>query len=370
MCYVNDNFVWRHKFMNIKKKLLEKCLKFIKRKKLPKQLAVVVLIVSLFFIYFLEFSYKIFKRVCVRKKLIVSLITIIAFFSVTYSFYNGFFSSKILADTIDQEEQSETFKDALDKTEDNNVEFLNHEDALSDYYIKVNRLQNSVTIYTTDAQGEFTIPIKAMICSTGGKNTPLGIYKISSKYEFKSLLYNVYGQYAVRVVGQILFHSSSYNDDKKDTLIADEYNKLGQGVSHGCIRLTVADAKWIYDNCDSGTVVEIYDSEDVGPLGKPSSIKVPEGTNWDPTDPDPNNPWNEKTPTIEGLTNKEVKVGTKIDLTENIKAYDTCGNDITDQLIITGTVNNKSVGKYNVKYYVTDLLGRMVIATVTYTVTE
>ena len=63
----------------------------------------------------------------------------------------------------------------------------------------------------------------------------------------------------------------------------------------GCIRLTVADAKWIFDNCPLGTSVEFYSSSNPGPLGKPSAKKISSYgkplMNWDPTDPDPNNPW-------------------------------------------------------------------------------
>ncbi len=71
----------------------------------------------------------------------------------------------------------------------------------------------------------------------------------------------------------------------------EEYNKLGQTASAGCVRLTVADTKWIYDNCPSGTVVVIYSSPDPGPLGKPEAQQIPLDCGWDPTDPDPDNPW-------------------------------------------------------------------------------
>lgn len=38
------------------------------------------------------------------------------------------------------------------------------------YYIRVNRQQNVVTIYKMDDGGNYTIPIKAFICSTGAYN--------------------------------------------------------------------------------------------------------------------------------------------------------------------------------------------------------
>ncbi len=226
------------------------------------------------------------------------------------------------------------------------------------YYISVNRLKNCITIYKADDMGYYSIPYKAMRCSTGGDNTPLGVYNTQEGYLFRELFYDVYGQYAVRIVGNILFHSSSYASMEKDSLIATEFNKLGKSVSHGCIRLTVEDAKWIYDNCGYGTYVEIYEDEVSGPLGKPKVIKVPEDTVWDPTDPDENNPWNDKKPSIEGVRNRIVINGNNVDLLEGITATDTCGNDITDEITITGDYNLQEKGKYTITYKVTDLLGR------------
>ena len=55
---------------------------------------------------------------------------------------------------------------------------------------------------------------------------------------------------------RVLFHSVTYTRDKKP--LGDEKN-LGRKASHGCIRLTVDDAKWIYDNCPYGTTVVIQE---------------------------------------------------------------------------------------------------------------
>lgn len=57
--------------------------------------------------------------------------------------------------------------------------------------------------------------------------------------------------------GEFLFHSVPMTKEGK--IIEDEAIKLGQKASHGCFRLTVADAKWIYDHIPVKTKVVIRD---------------------------------------------------------------------------------------------------------------
>lgn len=165
------------------------------------------------------------------------------------------------------------------------------------YYIRINRKQNCVTVYALDEEGVYTVPYKAMVCSTGLYNaTPLGTFQISDKYLWRELYGGVYGQYATRIHGGVLFHSVPYYKKAKNTLCTEKYNKLGQQASMGCVRLTTKDAKWIADNCPTGTTVEIYDDDNPGPLGKPQAEKLDSGDpkkGWDPTDPDAENPWRE-----------------------------------------------------------------------------
>lgn len=160
------------------------------------------------------------------------------------------------------------------------------------YYIKINRKQNVVMIYGVES-GIYNKLVKTFVCSTG-RDTPLGTFRTTDKYIWRPLVNNVYGQYATRITGSILFHSVPYFRQSKDSLEYEEYNKLGTKASLGCIRLTVEDAKWIYDNCPKGTMVTLYDSDDLKNIKKPESIKIDvnnKNRGWDPTDPDPNNPW-------------------------------------------------------------------------------
>jgi len=168
------------------------------------------------------------------------------------------------------------------------------------YYITVNLNQNIVTAYKMDEEGKYTVPERAFYCSVG-EATPTGTFRTSEKYVWRYLFGNVYGQYATRVTGHILFHSVPYYKQDKSTLEYEEYNKLGETASMGCIRMTVEDVKWIYDNCPSGTTVKMYRSNEPEPLEplRPQKIDMNDPRRfWDPTDPDTDNPWN-KTEIVE-----------------------------------------------------------------------
>lgn len=169
-------------------------------------------------------------------------------------------------------------------------------DTRPDYVIYVNRALNCITIKQQDKDGVLT-PILSFVCSCGreGHETPEGTFQTSNYYEWRKMVDGTYGRYAVRFNGKILFHSAPYLTESPDTLEWEEYNKLGQNASLGCVRMSVKDAKWIYDNCKPGTKVVVYsDSENAGDLGKPSAAKIDADSScraWDPTDTDIHNPW-------------------------------------------------------------------------------
>lgn len=178
----------------------------------------------------------------------------------------------------------------------------------SKYYIKVNTIQNVVMVYTKDDNGEYTKLVKTFVASVGATNsdgkskTPLGKFTTGAKYEQLALKGGVVGHYTVQIYKAIWFHSVPYytKPDKQgnwNNLEYEEYNKLGQRASAGCVRLAVRDSKWLYDNIPKGTTVEVYESDTL-PAGvtKPSAIKIDitdeEKRGWDPTDTNPNSPWN------------------------------------------------------------------------------
>lgn len=164
------------------------------------------------------------------------------------------------------------------------------------YYIKVNNQANTITIYTKDEAGNYTIPVKAMVCSTGYASPKNSKYQTKGKWTWGRMLGNVYTQWETLITGNILFHSVPYlTRYDPNSLEYWEYNKLGTTCSAGCIRLSCADALWIYTNCAVGTWVEFYSDPNPGPLGKPSAQKIPTDSpykGWDPTDTyNKGNPW-------------------------------------------------------------------------------
>ena len=172
------------------------------------------------------------------------------------------------------------------------------------YLVRVNVQANTVTVYTSDENGEYTLPVRAMVCSTGAATPSSGLYAPGWRQSWQTLFGNVYGQYVTQITGNILFHSVPYTVyGDNGSLEYWEFDKLGTACSAGCIRLQVKDAQWIYDNRDSIAGIEFYSSSDPGPLGKPSAPHISDNErcrNWDPTDPAPGNPWaTEPTPTPE-----------------------------------------------------------------------
>lgn len=169
-------------------------------------------------------------------------------------------------------------------------------DTRPDYAVYVNRALNCVTVKLENEDGSLT-PVKAMVCSCGREEseTPEGTFRTSDYYEWRRMVDDTFGRYAVRFNGKILFHSVPYIEESPDTLKWEEYNRLGENASLGCVRLTAEDAKWIYDNCKRGTKVVVYsDAEEAGELGKPTASKIEEDSpyrTWDPTDVSAGNPW-------------------------------------------------------------------------------
>lgn len=135
----------------------------------------------------------------------------------------------------------------------NNINTLNIE-SLTSNLIYVN-LKDQITYIYKGSINNWD-KIKSFKCSTGieSEKTPTGIFDVLERGAwFFSDKYNQGGKYWVQFYGDYLFHSVPYNKDQSEVV---DYT-LGVPASHGCIRLKTEDAKWIYDNIESGTKVII-----------------------------------------------------------------------------------------------------------------
>ena len=129
------------------------------------------------------------------------------------------------------------------------------------YMLKISVDDQRVYAYKW-VNGSYSQLVRTMKCSTGTTSdpTPLGTFTAGGPcgrwYYFKK--FDCWAQYAYRINGPYLFHSVLYSEKDTATLRQSSVNNLGRRASHGCVRLSVEDAKWIYNNCPAGTTVKVY----------------------------------------------------------------------------------------------------------------
>ncbi|MBN1777448.1 MAG: peptidoglycan-binding protein [Clostridiales bacterium] len=129
------------------------------------------------------------------------------------------------------------------------------------YALTVDVKNQAVIAYGLDVNGEHTIPVRFMVCSTGTTAMPsdVGVFTMDgtkARWAFFSL-YGSYAQFWTKINENIAFHSVIYNEVDLHALSRKSYNMLGSRASHGCIRLLNHDALWIYENVGAGTKVTI-----------------------------------------------------------------------------------------------------------------
>ena len=164
----------------------------------------------------------------------------------------------------------------------------------SSYYVTVNHATETVMIYAQETPGgPYNIPVRAMVCSSAraGYSNIEGTYRIRRGSRWGVLGNDgawVYGQYTCQISGNYLFHSCwYYQNGNPDSLCVSQYNRLGQPASHGCIRLSVADARWIYENCANTSDVYLFTSNEAAPFDRPEpaqAIWIRGDMGHDPTD--------------------------------------------------------------------------------------
>ncbi len=134
--------------------------------------------------------------------------------------------------------------------------------ALKPFMLKVSISKQRVYAYAPDENEEYTRLVRTMKCSTGlpATPTPKGTFQGGTGpgnrwHYFKK--FNCWAQYAYYIEGDILFHSVLYGSKGGRVTQSSVWN-LGSRASHGCVRLAVEDAKWVWNNCPRKTKVVVY----------------------------------------------------------------------------------------------------------------
>lgn len=130
-------------------------------------------------------------------------------------------------------------------TQPNLADYTNLKVVVSLERQNVEILSNDTVIYT-------------MTASTGlNDTTPHGDFTIGTR---GTTFYNAEEKQGANwwtgfIKSTFLFHSVPIDADGK--YIESEAEKLGSPASHGCVRLTVADARWFFEQVPTGTPVHI-----------------------------------------------------------------------------------------------------------------
>ncbi len=147
------------------------------------------------------------------------------------------------------------------------------------FHIVVDVANQVTSVYGRDEQGDYTVVVRQMLCSTGKKATPsaVGDWVLNGRHATWCIFPkwgNSYARYWTRINSDIAFHSPIYTSVSNSAMQIKSYKALGKRASHGCIRLSVWDAKWIYDNIGKGTVVSIIEGMEPDPELR-DALKLP-----------------------------------------------------------------------------------------------
>lgn len=124
----------------------------------------------------------------------------------------------------------------------------------TNYLIIVDTTLNATCVYKKGSKSKWTLD-KYYRCSPGAPSTPTvkGDFTVYGKGLVFGDTYSAW--YYTQFCGNYLFHSVLYQHDSMTSFVD---GRIGLNLSHGCVRLKLEDAKWIYDNIPYGTAVYIY----------------------------------------------------------------------------------------------------------------
>ena len=132
----------------------------------------------------------------------------------------------------------------------------NNQDSPTNYIVIVDRAAHRVGVFKGSKYN--WADAKYYKCCVGKPSTPTisGTYYIKSRGKYFDTGTKGRCWYFTQINGNYLFHSVIYDRQPSPKKIID--NSMDAAVSHGCVRLDLENAKWIYDNIPKNTKVIIY----------------------------------------------------------------------------------------------------------------
>lgn len=226
------------------------------------------------------------------------------------------------------------------------------------YSISVNKSENFITVYKITAAGDVVSAYKTFRCSVN-PSVETGTYKTYEKNVWRALASGEYGQYSTRISSDCYIHSVPYYSQNSNALNMTAYNNLGNPATVGSIYLASSDAQWIFENCALDTKVTVYEqSGEVPAIALPKKEAAGNSNGYDPTDTSLNiKPVETKIDYMTGVQDYSIPVGSSYNMWNGVRAVDVEGNDITDYITVTGSVNTTVRGTYTLIYHLKDNFG-------------
>jgi lipoprotein-anchoring transpeptidase ErfK/SrfK len=157
------------------------------------------------------------------------------------------------------------------------------------YYLYAVKSKFTLVAYSKADDGTYTHIARVMRMAIGeGTMTPSGKFKLGIRYIWyyfdKSYEYAHYAVSYNENMG-LKIHGPLFLKKDPTTMNDTSYERIGTKDTRGCLRLTTADAYWVYSNCASGTILEIVTN--TTREGFPSTPSLPDIiiSGQDPTDP-------------------------------------------------------------------------------------
>lgn len=142
-----------------------------------------------------------------------------------------------------------------DKVEELFTKWAQAESSSTNWLVLVDTSRCKVGIFH-GSKGNWALQ-RMMDCAPGKSSTPTkkGRFTVGSKgYYFDSGSARCF--YFTQFSGNYLFHSVLYAQTSSPQRVTDA--TMGRPASHGCVRLQLSNAKWIYDNIPRGSRVYVW----------------------------------------------------------------------------------------------------------------